>query len=370
MIQVVQQPDADLLRQVSDYLAHCQPDSGSCAEHDPRWLDVLRHGLGHQPCLLIARRNGHADTAVSDAPLATSNQSNTTDICGYLPLMLVASPLFGRFLVSLPYLNRAGIVADSPQVATQLLYRAVELAQQKNVRYLELRHHGSATPDHPSLNATLTSKSRMVLDLPSSPDALWKQLTAKVRNQVRKGDKAELSIQWGGTELLDDFYAVFAVNMRDLGTPVYPRKLFAAILEQFPGQAELAVVRHQQDTVATALLIHALGSTQVPSASCLRQFNHTNANMWMYHQLLLRSIECGSHQFDFGRSSKDSGTYRFKKQWGARPQPTCWQYHLRRGDFSSMRPDSPRNRWRVETWKKLPVWLTRQIGPMIVRGIP
>ncbi len=92
--------------------------------------------------------------------------------------------------------------------------------------------------------------------------------------------------------------------------------------------------------------------------------------MWMYHKLLERAIERGSEEFDFGRSSTDSGTYRFKKQWGAKPQPTVWQYHLRHGDIDAVRPDSPKYRRRIETWQKLPVWLTRLIGPPIVRGIP
>jgi lipid II:glycine glycyltransferase (peptidoglycan interpeptide bridge formation enzyme) len=108
----------------------------------------------------------------------------------------------------------------------------------------------------------------------------------------------------------------------------------------------------------------------VPSASALREFNHTSANMWMYHQLLLRAIAKGSRQFDFGRSSLDSGTYKFKAQWGAKPQPTVWQYRVRYGDVNAVRPTSEKNQKRVEQWKKLPVWLTRLIGPTIVRGIP
>jgi serine/alanine adding enzyme len=90
----------------------------------------------------------------------------------------------------------------------------------------------------------------------------------------------------------------------------------------------------------------------------------------MYHQLLLRAIARGSDEFDFGRSSIDSGTYRFKKQWGAEPTATVWQYHLRQGDISAMRPDSPGNQRKVAVWQKLPVWLTRAMGPAIVRGIP
>ena len=128
--------------------------------------------------------------------------------------------------------------------------------------------------------------------------------------------------------------------------------------------------------MAGALLVHEPaaagrgGGTQVPSASSLRDSNHTSVNMWMYHQLLLRALGRGSVQFDFGRSSEGSGTYQFKKQWGARPEPTVWQYHVRRGDIQAMRPDNPRNRRRIAVWQKLPVWLTRMVGPAIVRGIP
>ena len=241
-----------------------------------------------------------------------------------------------------------------------------------DVQYLELRHD-QATP-HNHLGSQRDEKMRMVLELPDSADALWERLHSKVRNQIRKGDKSELSIRWGTLDLLDDFYQVFAINMRDLGTPVYGRKLFHEILTQLQGDAELAVIDYQGRSIAGALLIYdkqfGAPSTQVPSASSLREFNRTNANMWMYHRMLLRAIERGSQKFDFGRSSVDSGTYKFKKQWGALPHPTVWQYHVRRGDINAVRPDSPKYRRRIETWQKLPVWLTKMVGPTIVRGIP
>lgn len=359
MIQLLQQNDPAAMREVCDYLASAPAEAGACQEHDPRWLAVLKQGLGHEPRVLVHR----------------DGQSR---IDGYLPLALVASRLFGRFLVSLPYLNRGGVVAVDPAVAAALVDRAVELAAQTNVNYLELRH--GRPLEHVQLPARRDEKFRMVLALPDSAETLWKGLDAKVRNQVRKGDKSDLAIRWGGRELLHDFYDVFAVNMRDLGTPVYSRGLFASILEQFGDQAELAVVDYQKRPVACAMLVHDQplcdgqprpgGSTQVPSASSLREFNQTNANMWMYHRLLLRSIERRCREFDFGRSSEGSGTYRFKKQWGAQPEPTVWQYHVRRGDIGAVRPDSPRYQRRIAVWQRLPVWITRLIGPPIVRGIP
>ena len=286
MIQVIEQPDAALLEELATFLAAAGPDAGVCAEHDPRWLAVLDRALDHRTFALIARQG--------DAPPAP--------IAGYLPLALVASRLFGRFLVSLPYLNQAGAVAADAAVRGELINEAVELARVHDVQYLELRH--GRGDEHQGLSQSREDKVRMVLDLPPDANDLWQQINSKVRNQVRKGDKLELALRFGGGELAADFYAVFAENMRDLGTPVYTRRLFDEILTRLGDDAELAVVAYQGQPVAGALLIHnrrfGLRLTQVPSASCLRRFNHINANMWMYHRLLQRAIERGSAAFDLG----------------------------------------------------------------------
>ncbi len=360
MVDVHDELTPDLSGRIERFLAASDAACGACGEHDPRWLRVLREGLGHRPRVIVSRDESGA-------------------INGYLPLVLVAGRLFGKFLVSLPYINRAGVVAADDGVAAALVDRACELADELDVKYLELRHHAKVI-EHAKLGFRRDEKHRMVLSLPASEDALWKSIGAKVRNQIRKGDKSELSIRWASypdhAAALDGFYDVFAVNMRDLGTPVFGRRLFEKILEAFGDAAELAVVSRGEQVIATALLVHdpagpgRVASTQVPSASALRAYNSTNANMWMYHQLLLRAMARGSGAFDFGRSSEGSGTYRFKKQWGAEPQSTVWQYYIRKGDVNAMRPDSAKNQRRVEIWKKLPVWLTRLAGPHIVRGIP
>jgi hypothetical protein len=118
------------------------------------------------------------------------------------------------------------------------------------------------------------------------------------------------------------------------------------------------------------LLIHGWGISEVPSASALREYRPTNANMLMYWHLLQRTIERGHRLFDFGRSSPDSSTYRFKQQWGAEPVPAQWQYYLREGSMDDMRPDRPRYRRLSRIWQRLPLALTRLLGPWIVRGIP
>jgi FemAB-related protein (PEP-CTERM system-associated) len=314
----------------------------------PAWLRVLARGLGHVPYCLEAAEEGQTK--------------------GFLGLSYVDSFLFGRYLASMPYLNYGGVQADDDATARLLIDRAVELADRLNVRRLELRHEHPVA--HAKLGHARTDKVHMRLDLPSEVEKLEKGLNPKVRNQVKKGRKSGLEVSWGGQELLGDFYAVFSRNMRDLGTPVYGRRLFASALEEFPGRAELCVVRGEGRPLAAALLLHGWGVTEVPSASSLRSHNHTCANMLLYFHLLARAVERGQDVFDFGRATPGGGTYRFKEQWGAQPYGSEWQSYLRSGTLDETRPDNPRYQWRIRMWQRLPLWVAGSLGPWIVRGIP
>ncbi|MEM0914458.1 MAG: FemAB family XrtA/PEP-CTERM system-associated protein [Planctomycetota bacterium] len=357
------------------------PDNPPTAtlEHDPRWLHVLKLGLGHKPTLLTS-----ADAAGR--------------ITGVLPLARVRSPLFGSFLVSLPYLNRAGVLAPNANDRHDLIAAADDLALDLGVDHLELRHDGHA-PEHDAFTEVRHQKVVMLLDLPQLDgarkldgtseirnqkseiaDAVMQAIPSKVRNLVRKGDKAELSIAFhkaGDAALpraLHAFYDAFAITMRDVGTPVFPRRLFAAMLDAFPHEAELVTVTQGEQTIAGAILLHDpyRQVTQVPSACALRAFNHTSCNMWMYFHLLRRSVQRGSRRFDFGRTTPGSGPHRFKKQWGAveRATPWCIAAMKPAANASAARPDNPAYQRRIEAWQKLPVWVTKIVGPPIVRGIP
>ncbi len=315
---------------------------------DLRWLLVLRDGLRQQPYLLeVDCDNGQS----------------------VLPLAYVKSSLFGRHLVSLPYLNSGGVdQLQSKNARDKLISSAARLADRLDCNYLELRHETAVV--HQVLSADNRGKVHMRLQLPESEEALWGALRSKLRSQVRKGLKEAFRVKWGSSELIPIFHGIFARRMHELGTPVYGRSLFKAIFRYLPQSAEMCCVSLGQRPVAAALLVHNDDSTAVLSASTLTAFNSCNANMVMYWHLLIRAIARGSREFDFGRSTEGSGTYQFKKQWGAIPSPAVWQYYVRRGTALDMRPDNDKHRRRIEIWKRLPHWLTRCIGPMIVRGIP
>jgi FemAB-related protein (PEP-CTERM system-associated) len=339
-----------------DLAAHRSRWEAFVARHAPRplsyhpgWPAVLARGLGQTPYCLEA---------------VDGEQTR-----GLLPLVFVRSFLFGRFLAGLPYLNYGGVIADDESIARPLIDRAVDLADRLDVRFLVLRHESAV--DHPALSRHPgVQKVHMRLSLPGAPGELWDGLSPKVRNQVRKGQKSGLTVAWGGEELLPEFYDVFSANMRDLGTPVFSRRLFLETVRRFPGDAEFCVVRAGTKPVAGALLAHGWSVSEVPSASSLRAYNGSCANMLMYWNLLERSVRRGQTSFDFGRSTPGGPHFKFKEQWGARPRPAEWQFYVRRGEAPDVRPDNPRFRRLVRAWQHLPVPLTRWLGPPIVRGIP
>jgi hypothetical protein len=160
------------------------------------------------------------------------------------------------------------------------------------------------------------------------------------------------------------------MNMRDLGTPIYARRLFETILDAFPQDVEFCVVSMDGKPIAAAMLFHGAVATAVPMASSLREYNSTCANMLLYRELLTRAIERSKNIFDFGRSTADGPNHKFKKQWGAVAHPAIWQYYSRHGSIRAARPDNPKFKRAIDIWQKLPLWFTNRVGPMIVRGIP
>jgi FemAB-related protein (PEP-CTERM system-associated) len=180
-----------------------------------------------------------------------------------------------------------------------------------------------------------------------------------------------MRVDRGKLDLLDDFYEVFAINMRDLGTPVYPKRFFEAILESFSETTSICAVYAGARPVAAGFLIGFNGMLEIPWASSLRDFNRYSPNMILYWTVLKFACDHGYRVFDFGRSTPDEGTYRFKAQWGAVPTPLYWHYWMRQGDqLPELNPDNPKYAMAIWLWKRLPVSLTKWIGPSIVKNLP
>lgn len=340
-----------------------------CANAAPSGWNAYLERFGYDGFHLRSEWSYVFRTALRHEPFFVWAEDANRSLVGVLPLMFVSGPIFGRFLASQPYLNTGGVLADSAAVTRRLIDRAVELADKLDVRHLELRHEEHH--EHPRMNATATEKVHLRLTLPSSSEELWESLKSKVRSQVRKPlNNSDLTFEFGRTDQLNTFYSIFCRNMRDLGTPPFPVSLFSETLDAFGDNGEICTVRLNGTPVASGFLLHGPGTTLIPSASSLREHNRTSCNMLMYWHCLCRAIERDQQVFDFGRSSVDAGTHKFKKQWGSEEFPAIWQYYSRRGNVTDARPNSGKYDKVIAAWQKLPVWVTKLIGPTIVRGIP
>ncbi len=316
--------------------------------HNSKWRDLIAEVFGHKAYYLY----------VVDA----ENQ-----IKGILPLIRMKSLLFGDYLVSVPFFNYGGVVADSPEIAELLYQEARQLKNKLGCKHVELRAKAVQKCDLPVREDKVT----MILDLPQESDELWKAIGAKRRAQVKRPIREGVTFELGGAELVDEFYEVFSINMRDLGTPVYAKNLFQTILKYFPEQAKIGIVRLENEPVAAAFLLDNQGCVEIPWASTLRKVNKIGVNMFLYWNVLKSCIELGATQFDFGRSSKDSGTLKFKKQWGAEEVPLYWYYILEENqEVPVLNHSNPKYEMVINVWKKLPVAITNIVGPHIVKGLP
>jgi FemAB-related protein (PEP-CTERM system-associated) len=251
-------------------------------------------------------------------------------------------------------------------VGRALLDSAAAIASEEQVTHVELRHLVRRFDDLPVKQHKVT----MLLRLAANEADAWTALDRKVRNQIKKAQKSGLTVENGGSELLGDFYAVFAENMRDLGTPVYSRRFFEEVLAVFPATARVFVARLAGAPVAAAITYGFRETLEVPWASALRSSRPLCANTLLYWHVMLHAIAEGRSTFDFGRSTPGDGPFQFKRQWGAEPSPLSWEYRLLKGDVPNTSPTNPKFQMAIAMWKRLPVPVATWLGPSIVRSIP
>ncbi len=286
---------------------------------------------------------------------------------GALPLVLLSSKMFGRFLVSLPFVNYGGILASDDQTKTGLIDTAIEYAVKVRATHMELRQVESSGLALPSSHRKVTMK----LCLPDDFETLWKQFPSKLRSQIRRGQKEDMSVRFGGMDCLDEFYGVFARCMRDLGTPVYSKNFFSAILKIFPKEARICLVCRNGETLAAGFLYGFRTSLEIPWAASDKRFSRLAPNMLLYGSVLELACKEGFREFDFGRSTPDTGTYRFKEQWGAQPHQLHWHYWVESGgELPQLNPQNPRYNLAIKAWQRLPLVVTNWLGPHIVKYLP
>jgi len=334
----------DDFKRIEGFVANA---STSSLYHRVQWLEVVERSFGHTCYYLISE--------------------NDEGITGVLPLVHLKSRFFGNMLVSMPYFNYGGVCAEDERNENCLIEKAIEIAKSEKAGHIELRQERRLNNGL----AVKSSKVSMRLDLPEDPEELWKRFPSKLRSQVRIPQKAGMIVRMGGFEEIDSFFEVFSINMRALGTPVLPKSFFRHILESFPGSTRICTVYLEKIPVASGFLAGFKGRLEIPWASSLRSFNRSSPNMLLYWTCLKFGCENGYRVFDFGRSTPGESTFRFKEQWGASPHPLYWHYWMRKDQpVPDISPHNPKYRLAISLWKKIPLPVTRYLGPLIVKNIP
>ncbi len=316
------------------------PDS--TVMHRWAWRDAIARAYGHRSVHLAATAGG--------------------ELRGVLPLTLIRSRLFGRSLVSMPFMDYGGVCALDDGVERALVTAALDLARSERAK-LDLRHMGDHAVDLP----VSLEKVTMVLELGSTEDETWRGLPSERRNRIRKGQRAGLTAQVGGEELLPEFHKVFAANMRDLGSPVHAVRFFHEVLAFLPDRAWVLVVRSGPVPVAGAVMLAHHGTLSIPWVSSLRSSRALCAGQFLYWEAMRFAISRGHRVLDFGRSSKGSTTYESKRQWGAEPVQLYWHYYPETAPPPAETAD--RMEWAAKLWRRMPLPLANALGPSLRRTI-
>ena len=321
----------------------------SSAYHQYAWLEAVNNAYGHSIAGVIAKC------------------SKTGRVKGVFPAILMKIPLIGKHICSLPYCDIGYGIADNEGVLDEMKRFLIKHLAQLSGTKLEIR----GVEENISEKSDLQNKKvRMLLSLPGSSEALFSSFKSKLRSQIKKAQKNGLTFETGRShDLISAFYLVYIQNMRDLGSPVHAEKWFNAIIKNYDKNCLISVVYHDGQPIGGGLIIKSGSMASIPWASALRDFNHMAPNMLLYWSLLEHCANNNVKFFDFGRSTVNEGTYRFKKQWGAKPQLLKWDSFDLEGKKlkpASQAQQHSRLRPFIEkVWCKLPLAVTVRLGRFV-----
>ena len=294
-------------------------------------------------------------------------------VMGLCPLVYMKSPWLerGTFLISLPYMTRAGICALDQKTRDTMINRLIDKARELKAGFVELRELTSNR--FPASFPSNDEHVQMVLELTEDWARYEKEIAPRLR-QVKKAQKAGLEIRIGkGEDLLSDFYRVFSQRMRELFFPVYPKNYFRMILKIFQEEAQLVLVYTQGKPLGGMLLFKFRDTCSAPYVATLVEHQVSHPNQLLYYGAIRQAWEEGYRNFDFCRSQIHSGTFNFKSQWKAKPQGLTYLYPLCNGE----RPVPSVGQAQKSTafllagkiWPRLPLPVTQWLGGKLIRQL-
>ena len=315
--------------------------------HLPRWLQAVEKGCGQRAHMLVAEKGG--------------------SLTGLLPLTEMRSRLFGNALVSSGFAVGGGILAEDETSAAELAGAAWKLAGDLGCPEVELR--GGPVPLGWERREGVYANFKRPLH--ENEEAELKAVPRKQRAEIRKALKNDLTVETGNQARdRDAHYAVYAESVRNLGTPVFPRAMFEAVLDGFGDEADILTVRHEGRPAASVLSLYFGGAVMPFWGGGTFEARALRANELAHFALMNHARDRGCTHFDFGRSKIGTGAFHYKKNWGFEPEPLVYARRIAEGsEARETNPDTPKYRLKVALWKRLPLPVANRIGPMLSRGL-
>lgn len=309
------------------------------------WKRVIEESL-RQPChFLLAEREGR--------------------IVGVLPLGQVKSLLFGHTLISMPYAVYGGLVADDAEALASLDRAAIELAEQLGVGHLEYRDRDARVhPDWPTTELYATFRKPLDPEVEANMLAIPRKQRAMVRKGIKAGLKSEVERD------LTRFYPAFCESWHRLGTPVFPKRYFQLLLEEFGEDVDIVTVTQEGQVVCCVMNFYFRDEVWPYFAGITSEARNVAGSDFMYWEVMRLAVEKGCKLFDFGRSKVDTGSYDFKRNWGFEPQPMHYGYRLvRAAAVPENNPKNPKYRLFIQAWQRMPRSLANFLGPHLIRQL-
>jgi len=315
--------------------------------HLTAWKRAIEREFGFEPRYLIAEAAG--------------------TIRGVLPLFLSSNWIQGSTLISTPFAVYGGICATDPAARLALQEAACQMARKEQVNYLELRD-----PEHVAGDGFETKKLyvRFQQQLPSDPEQLMRGFPKDTRYMIRKGQKGGLRSVKDAAEL-NTFYEIYAASVRNLGTPVFAKRFFKILMEEFGSAVEILSIWNGAEAIAAVFSFRFRDTILPYYGGSLLEGRKFAANNFMYWEVCRDACERGLKLFDFGRSKVGTGSYAFKTQWNMKESPLPYQFHLvRRKTLPNFSPVNPTFKLATDIWKRIPLPVTKVLGPAFVRLFP
>lgn len=336
------------------------------AEAGDEWIDFLRGDDDADICHHPAWGRILHDTFSIDSVLVAHRSNGQID--GGVPLAIFDQMLTGKAMISMPYVNYGGLLGRTDAIRADIVRACREILASSGAKYMEFRHVGRGIGD--LADETRENRVTFRMDVNRPADEILAGLRRQTRTRLRKLERFGLT-SYHGHDRLEEFYNLFCVAMRQHGTPVMPRRFFEGVLDHLADHANFMIAYKDNRPIGGKLVLTFKDRVTMVWGCYPHKYRDLLANYFLTWELIKRLADSPIRQLDFGRSPRNRGGFTYKSNWQPEFTPLYTDYLLaEHHEIPLLKPENPKFRLAINTWKRLPMWVTRRVGPRLAKYFP